>query len=105
MSDPIEEAVKNALQPKSKSKSSGGGGSSQAGFQAQYEQSLGSVYMGLWGVAPPPGYVKRIAASHMNLFEFEAHERAKPAFDRSIRYQEERVQTELELARRFGALG
>lgn len=88
---------------------SGGGSSGPKGASAsgkgQYMQGLVQTYLSLWGLAPPPGYVERIAASGMNIFEFEAHERAKPAFDRSMRYQEERLQTELEMARYFGALG
>lgn len=106
MGDPVEDAIKNILKP-SPGGSSGkkGSGGSGAGAKGQYVQSLIQTYMSLWGINPPPGYVEKIAASQMNVFEFEAHERAKPAFSRSIRYQEERVQTELELARRFGALG
>lgn len=57
----------------------------------KYVEGLESVYKALWGISPPPGYIDRIAASHMNIFEFEAHERAKPAFHLSPRYQEDQA--------------
>lgn len=87
-------------------RSSGGGGYSttQSGV-AQYKQYLVAKYIQLWGVDPPPGYIDRAAAAHMNIFEFEAHERAKPAFKSSQTYQEERINAEFSLAQQLGALG
>lgn len=73
--------------------------------KAQHEQQLIAIYLGLWGTPPPPGYIERMASSGMNVFEFEAHERSKPSFKFSPRYQEERIAISLQLAQRFGALG
>jgi len=80
-------------------------GPSKSAGQASYEAHLLSTYMGLWGVAPPPGYLRGIAAKGMNIFEFEANERAKPAFRFSPRYNEERLSIGLSLAEKFGSLG
>jgi len=73
--------------------------------QDQYKRSLLGVYMENWGTAPPPGYVDRIAASGMNVYEFNAHERAKPAFQSSPVFHMERLSLEADLANTFGALG
>lgn len=52
------------------------------------ERRFYDMYIGLWADDPPPGLVKA-AASQMNLIEFEANERAKPAFQFSPRFAEE----------------
>lgn len=70
-----------------------------------YRSELLGTYMRLWGKPPPPGYIGSIAASKMNVFEFEGHERSKPAFESSPRFQGERLELEATLAERFGALG
>ena len=67
-----------------------------------YAASLVSTYQSLWGVEPPSGYIERAITGHMNVFEFEAHERAKPAFRSSPRYREEMVYLAQTLAARFG---
>lgn len=55
--------------------SSGGGGGSVNPMVGQFS----SIYFGLWGQMPPPGYVEQFVGS-MNVFEFMEHERQKPAF-------------------------
>jgi hypothetical protein len=78
-------------------------------FQEQaedtYKQTLLSKYMELWGTAPPPGYIQRIASSGMNFYEFESHERSKPSFQTAPRFQMERISLEAQLADAFGGLG
>ena len=64
----------------------------------QYLAQLMSTYISTWGINPPAGYIERAAAAHMNLYEFEAHERAKPAFKNSPRYQDERIQLQKQIS-------
>jgi len=47
-----------------------------------------AVYRGIWEDEAPPGYLESVAAS-MNLVEFEAHEKAKPAFAYSPLFKEQ----------------
>lgn len=110
MSDVADEIVKQftqSLSKGSKKKSSKGAYSFNVSESAriQYLQQLAAVWLRLWGEKPQKGYIERAAAAGMSLSEFEAHERAKPAFKFSPTYQEERVGTELELARNLGGLG
>jgi len=56
--------------------------------ESERVQRFETVYVGLWHDDPPPGYCEA-AARTMNIFEFEANERAKPAFQSSPRYAEE----------------
>lgn len=102
--DAIKDSVTNGG---SSSGSSGGGGgySVDQSAKIQYKQQLAQVYLRLWGIAPPPGYIDRAAKAHMNFYEFEAHERAKPAFKNSQTYHEERISVEGSIAQRLGALG
>lgn len=73
--------------------------------KAAYTRGLWQSYLGLWGTPPPPGYIEKVAASGLNLSEFEYTERQKPAFANSPVYQEERMNAEYSLARALGALG
>ena len=107
---PDTEVIEDIFGNPSGGSSSGGGGSAPratAGDYAenQYVQQMASVYVSLWGTPPPPGYLERFVRSGMNLWEFEAHERAKPAFRRSPRFVEEQAQLLMSLAREFGGLG
>lgn len=77
----------------------------QAAQKAAYDSYLGnlnSVYMRTWGVPAPPGYVDRAAKSGMNIYEFEAHERSKPAFETSAQGQTERLNLESQIAQWMG---
>lgn len=49
-------------------------------------RSFFSAYFKLWGTLPPPGYVEKAARS-MNLYEFIARERKKPAFRETKAYK------------------
>jgi hypothetical protein len=78
---------------------------SQARAKAAYDSYIGSlqsVYMRTWGTPPPPGYVDRAAKSGMNIYEFEAHERSKPAFEQSAQGQTERLNIEAQIAQWMG---
>ena len=81
------------------------GTSKGGGANASYLNALEQVYIGLWGLPAPPGYIEKIGASHMNMFEFEAHERAKPAFKMSPKYAEDYLSTGLQVAKQLGSLG
>jgi len=78
---------------------------SQARAKAAYDSYIGSlqsVYMRTWGTPPPPGYVDRAAKAGMNIYEFEAHERSKPAFETSAQGQTERLNLESQIAQWMG---
>lgn len=46
-----------------------------------------ALYKWLWMDDPPVGEIE--ASANMNIYEFEAHQRAKPAFKLSPRFKEE----------------
>lgn len=71
----------------------------------RYKQQLLATYLKNWGTAPPPGYIEGIARSGMNFYEFDAHERSKPSFSSSPRYQMDRVSLEQDVASWAGSLG
>lgn len=80
-------------------------GPTNQGYDNQLLSQYQSIYEGLWGLPASVGYLQHAARSGMNLYEFEANERAKPAFKFSPRYQEEELQTVSQLGTRFGANG
>lgn len=63
-----------------------------------------SVYKSIWRDEAPEGYLESAAGS-MNLVEFEAHERAKPAFNLSPLAKEEEQNHVVELAERMSPRG
>jgi hypothetical protein len=87
----------------------GGGGAAEPSAReiakSQYKQGLIGIYMNNWGEPPPPGYIEKIMASGMNTYEFNSHERAKPAFRNSPKYQMERLSVEAQIASTLGSLG
>lgn len=77
----------------------------QARQKAVYNSYLGdlqSAYMRTWGVPAPPGYTERAAKAGMNVYEFQAHERSKPAFFSSAAGQTERLNLESQISQWMG---
>lgn len=83
-------------------KKAAGQAASEAAYNG-YLAELNSTYLRTWGVPPPPGYTDRAAKSQMNIYEFEAHERAKPAFEQSEQGQYERIGLESQVANWMGS--
>jgi hypothetical protein len=90
---------------------SGGGGSASARASAhemgmdEYKQMLLSEYMKTWGVPPPEGYIERAMHAGMNVWEFSAHEKNKPAYEHSPGYQYDRLSLQRQIAQTLGSLG
>jgi hypothetical protein len=59
-------------------------------------------YFELWGVQAPPGYIKKIIKSGMNIYEFEDYERSKPAFRRTEIYQNDYAEAARIVAQALG---
>jgi len=105
--DEAMEYVKKHPQPGAgKGGGAGGGRGGKVDMHAQavqaYLSELTGTYMKTWGVPPPPGYVEKIGHSGMNVMEFDAHERAKPAWEHSPQYQTERLSLESQIAHLMG---
>lgn len=84
-----------------------GKAASEANAQAKaaedaYRSDLTNAYMKTWGINPPGGYIDRAMSAHMNVYEFQAHERSKPAFENSPLYQMERVNLNANIAQMTG---
>lgn len=75
---------------------------SQKAAYNTYLSDLQSTYLRTWGVPAPAGYVDRAAKAGMNIYEFEAHERSKPAFMNSEAGQTERLNLENQIAQWMG---
>lgn len=56
---------------------------------AEKESLFKSIYLSLWGEPPTQDYIMAAAKSGMNSYEFEQHERAKPAFAQTPTYAKE----------------
>lgn len=63
-----------------------------------------TLYRMWWRDDPPPGYLESVASS-MNLIEFEAHERAKPAFAYSPFAKEQEAGMASQVLKKFGGQG
>ena len=72
--------------------------------QNSYLSDLLTTYMRIWGKAPPPGYLERIAAAGWNVYEFGYYERSKPAYRTSAEYKMARFSANDSLARQWGFL-
>lgn len=72
--------------------------------QQRYLSMLESVYLRVWGVPPPPGYLEAVAQQGINVYEFELMERQKPAYKLTPQYQLERLNVMFDLARRLGGI-
>lgn len=73
----------------------------------QYRQQLVALHTKLWGMPPNVGWIESAmgGAYGTNIYEIEFTERNKPAFQRSPRYQNERIGLEAEIAQTLGSLG
>lgn len=86
-------------------KKAAGQSDAQARQKAAYDAYIGemnSAYLRTWGTSAPPGYVDRAAKAGMNVYEFQAHERSKPAFLQSAQGQTERLNLESQIAQWMG---
>lgn len=68
--------------------------------KSEYQNQLAATYFDVWGLNPPPGYVEKAAADGINVYEFEAQEKYKPAWMKSQRYKNGTA----DLASEFGDL-
>lgn len=73
----------------SSSSSSGSSAPAVDPIVAQKEALFRSIYIDLWGEPPTVDYLKAAANSGMNSYEFEQHERMKPAFQNTPTYAKE----------------
>ena len=73
----------------SSSSSSGSSAPAVDPVVAQKESLFRSIYISLWGEPPTEAYLKAAATGGLNAFEFEEHERHKPAFQKTETYAKE----------------
>jgi hypothetical protein len=73
--------------------------------EREYKDELVSSYRKIWGTPAPPGYIDKAMAAGMNIYEFIANEKNKPAYAHSPGYQYDRIQLQHEIASWMGALG
>jgi len=107
---PLQDAIKEMVKFRAGGPASASGGrqgpeSASEMATNEYKSMLVSKYLQIWGVPPPSGYIERAMHAHMNVFEFEANEKNKPAYEHSPDFQYNRLSLERQIASTLGSLG
>lgn len=71
------------------------------GKELQIRQ-FAEMYVTIWGVAPPKGYLKALRKKGFNLYEMFEHERKKPAFKHTRFYKQQRADRTASVAQMLG---